>query len=176
MPVGLRMPITKDDAARAQRVLSRLAGRARNISGGLKVVGEALLKEQNSRFDRQEDPQGKKWQKLSPLTVMLRGGKTGPILKRSGALKQSGAYQVNGKQLRVGINTPYAAAQHYGATIKPKKGKALRIPVAAGIGVRNQAGGIYLKRVTIPPRPIVGFGPRDERAARDAIEDYLAVE
>jgi len=176
MPVELKMVLKKDDAGRARATLRLLSDRARNIEGGLKIVGEALLKEQNARFDRGEDPQGKKWQKLSPLTVMLRGGKSGPVLKRSGRLKQSGAWQVQGKTLKVGINTPYAAAQHFGAVIKPRKGKFLRIPVGAGIAGRNKAGGIYLKKVTIPARPIVGFGPRDEQAARHAIEDYLKVE
>lgn len=176
MPVQLKMVISKEDAERARVTLRLLADKARHIEKGLKSVGTALLKEQNSRFHRQEDPQGKKWQKLSLLTVMLRGGKTGPILRRSGNLMDSGAYQVAGKTLRVGVNRPYAAVQQFGATIKPTKRQALRLPYAAGVGGKNKAGGIYLKKVTIPPRPIVGFGARDEVAARHAIEEYLKTE
>ncbi|QLP98616.1 MAG: phage virion morphogenesis protein [Rhodoblastus sp.] len=145
--------------------------KAANPSAGLKLVGEALLREQNRRFQTQTDPDGRPWQPLAPLTVLTRGGATGPILRRSGQLMRSGAWQVSGATLRIGLNTIYAGVQHFGATIVPKNARRLAIPVPGGKPPVVMAG-----KVTIPARPIVGFGAKDEEAARGAIEGWLAVE
>ncbi len=176
------------ELAAAQKLLGRLARETANPSGGLKIVGERLLRVQNRRFETQRDPQGSPWAKLKPLTVLLRGS-SGPILRRSGNLMRSGAWQVSGATLRIGLNTIYAAVQQFGATITPKKGKMLAI----GIGSANIArsrGGLILgkasnahpnavvmaRKVTVPARPIVGFGPDDQKAAEEAITDWLEVE
>lgn len=186
--VEIRMHLNPADQAVVDRRLGELARKARNPTGGLKIVGEALLREQNRRFETQTDPSGKAWAKLKPLTVLLRGSSR-PILRRSGNLMRSGAWQVSGTTLRIGVNTIYAAAQHFGATIKPKKGKMLAIGIGnANIG--RSRGGLVLgktspqrpnpvvmvRQVTLPARPIVGFGPRDEKATEDAIADWLKVE
>lgn len=181
--VEIRTHLNPADQAAADRRLGELARKARNPSGGLKIVGEALLREQNRRFQTQSDPQGKPWAKLKPLTVLLRGSSR-PILRRSGNLMRSGAWQVSGLTLRIGLNTVYAAAQQFGATIKPKKGKMLAIGIgSANIGrsrgglVLGKSGGVVMARqVTLPARPIVGFGPRDEKATSDAVADWLEVE
>lgn len=165
-----------EEIARAQGTLRELSQRARNVSGGLKIVGEALLKNQLNRFRDQIDPQGKPWAKLRPLTVLLRGGATGPILRRSGQLMRSSNYQVSGTTLRLGISGVQAAAQQFGATIKPKKAKRLAIPIPAGVGGRNSASFAFPKKVTLPARPMVGFGPKDEAATRRAITQWLRVE
>lgn len=174
MSVGLSIRINGQDKAR--KTLKRLAGLAARPAGGLKVVGAALLKEQNRRFDAETDPEGKSWAPLAPLTVALRGGKTGPILRRSGQLKRSGNWRVSGSTLRVGVNTPYAAAQQFGATITAKRHPTLLIPMPAARGGRNKMSFARPKSVTIPSRPMVGFGPRDENATLDAVEDWLAID
>lgn len=185
---GIRARLDPADQARMDALLGRLARQSANLAGGLKIVGEALLREQNRRFQTQTDPQGKPWAKLKPLTVLLRGS-SGPILRRSGQLMRSGAWQVSGAVLRVGVNTIYAAAQHYGATIKPVNAKMLAIPIGKA-NIARSRGGLILgkatnarpsavvmaRKVTLPPRPIVGFGPRDQKATEDAIADWLEVE
>jgi phage gpG-like protein len=184
----IRMRLDAASLARAESVLAELSAKARNPSGGLKIIGGALLREQNRRFETGRDPDGRKWAPLKPLTVLLRGAR-GPILRRSGRLMQSGAWQVSGRTLRVGVNTIYAAAQHYGAVIKPKNGKMLAIPMGgANIGRsrgglvvgkpsnKHKGGVVMARQVTLPPRPIVGFGAKDETAARRAVAQWLAVE
>ena len=187
MSIEIRAHLDPRDQGRADAVLAELAAKTSNVSGGLKVVGEALLRVQNRRFQTQTDPSGKPWAKLKPLTVLLRGAR-GPILRRSGQLMRSGAWQVSGRTLAIGVNTIYAAAQHFGATIVPKNGRMLAIPIGvARIG--RSRGGLVLgksssahptsvvmaRKVTLPARPIVGFGDKDEQAARHATEDWLAV-
>mgnify|MGYP001766310905 CR=1 FL=1 len=168
MPVTIRAVLDPAAQARADAVLAELEGKLARPAAGLKLVGEALLREQNRRFQSQPDPDGRPWQALAPLTVESRGGAKGPILRRSGQLMRSGAYQVSGATLRIGLNTIYAAVQQFGATITPKKARRLMIPMPGGRVVGAA-------RVTIPARPIVGFGAKDEEAARGAIEDWLAV-
>ena len=168
MPVTIRAAVDASGLARADAALAGLAARLANPAAGLKIVGEALLREQNRRFETQSDPQGRPWQALAPLTVESRGA-SGPILRRSGQLMRSGAYQVSGATLRIGLNTIYAAVQHFGATITPKKARRLAIPMPGG----RFAGAM---KVTIPARPVVGFGDKDEAAARRALEAWLAVE
>ncbi|MCA0338480.1 MAG: phage virion morphogenesis protein [Proteobacteria bacterium] len=175
MAVEIRARLNAEDQVKADALLGELAGKTSNLAGGLKIIGEALLKEQNKRFETQTSPDGKPWEKLKPLTVATRGGATGPILRRRGHLMRSGAWQLSGTTLRVGVNTIYAGVQHFGATIVPKKAKRLAIPIPAGRGGRNKAGFVFAKKVTIPPRPIVGFGPKDELATRNAIADWLAL-
>lgn len=172
MTVELKMTMSEGDKKRALAVLEPLARAAENPSGGLKIIGEALLRTQNERFRSETDPTGKPWEKLSALTVELRGS-NGPILRRSGALMRSGAYQVSGRSLAVGLNTIYAGVQQFGATITPKRAQALFIPFKAGYGGSNSGGFIRAQKVTIPARPIVGFGDKDERAAKGAVEDWL---
>jgi phage virion morphogenesis protein len=188
MTLDIRLKIDAAGIARAEAVMAELSAKARNPSGGLKVIGEALLKAQRRRFETGTDPDGKKWAPLKPLTVLLRGAR-GPILRRSGALMKSSAYQVSGKTLRVGVNTIYAAAQQFGATIVPKKGKMLAIPMG-GARISRPRGGLVVgkatsrhpgkvvmaRQVTLPPRPMVGFGALDEAASRRAVAQWLAVE
>ncbi len=183
--VAIKTTLNAASLARAEAVMAELSAKARNPAGGLPLIGEALLREQNRRFQTGTDPDGRKWAPLKPLTVLLRGAR-GPILRRSGQLMRSGAWQVNGNTLRVGVNTIYAAAQHFGATITPKKGQMLAIPmggaritrvrgglVPGGGTNRHQGKVVMAKKVTLPPRPIVGFGARDEAAARRAVLAWL---
>lgn len=176
MSVKLKLTLSKEDERRATSMLKTLARKAQNVSAGLKNVGTALVQVTHDRFDSMTDPHGKAWQKLAPLTKEL-GGKDGSKLRRSGRLKSSVTFAVSGNVLRLGPNTIYAGVQQFGATIKPKKGRFLAIPVPKKKRNALGAGGfILLKKVTVPARPYIGFGPKDEKAAREVIEDYLAVE
>jgi len=159
-------------SAAATKALDELAAKSRNVAGGLKVVGEKLLKNQNDRFRAMEGPDGAKWPKLRPLTL-LTGGRNSSIMRRSGALMSSGNYRVGGSTLSIGISGVQAGVQQFGATIVPKKAKMLAIPRMAG---RPSKGFFFASKVTIPARPMVGFGPKDERATIQAVRQWLAIE
>lgn len=173
---GLRIIPDPDSMARAERELSRLARKTENLPGALRNIGEALLKTTHERFRNESAPDGSKWAPHSPLTLLLRGGKGG-ILRKSGRLMRSINYRVGSHVLRLGPNAPpYDAVQQFGATIKPKTKKTLAIPMPARRGSRNGAGFMFIKKAVIPPRPYIGFGPKDEAATLREIKAWLALE
>lgn len=167
MAVEIKLVLNDGEQQRVDRVLETLLAKAKDVNGALKNVGEALLQTTLERFSTQTDPEGHKWQPLSELTQKLRGSSS-PILNRTGRLKGSIVYQVEGSVLKLGPNTVDAAVHQFGATIVPKDKKALRIPV--------QSGGLFLKRAVIPARPYIGFGEKDEHAAMAAIDDWFSVD
>ncbi|MBH9981806.1 phage virion morphogenesis protein [Bartonella sp. B10834G6] len=168
MAVEIKLVLTDGEQQRVDRVLDHLLERAKDVSGALALVGEALLETTFERFSTQTDPAGNKWQPLSELTKKLRGSSS-PILNRTGRLKGSIVYQVDGNILKLGPNTIDAAVHQFGATIVPKDKKALRIPTGG-------EGGLFIKKAVIPSRPYIGFGEKDEQAALDSIEDWFDVE
>ncbi|MFG1409502.1 phage virion morphogenesis protein [Xanthobacter sp. VTT E-85241] len=175
MTATLAVTLDDDSRARADHILGQLADRAENVEGGLRNIGEALLKTTDERFANQQDPQGNAWVPLRPLTVDIRGS-SGPILTVSGRLRKSVSYEVSGGTLRLGPNAVGDAVQQFGATIVPRNASALRIPLPVGTGGRNAASAVFSLRVVVPPRPYIGFGPKDEEAAREAVEEWLEVE
>ncbi|PZU89075.1 MAG: phage virion morphogenesis protein [Chelatococcus sp.] len=144
--------------------LEKLIQRAERKSDLLKNVGEALLETTDQRFEDEKDPQGKAWEPLKPLTVELRGA-SGPILTLSGRLKGSLNYEVSGDTLRLGPSAIHGAVHQFGATIEGKNGP-LRMPMKGG-------GAKYARKVTIPARPYVGFGPEDEKATTETVQDWF---
>ena len=162
--IDLKIKLDERDAAAVDKVMTRLAQAARRPEGGLKNVGEALLEVTREQFASQTAPDGSKWAPLTPLTVRLRGA-SGPILTRSGRLKNSVNYSVGGSKLTFGLNTIDAAVHQYGATIKPKKARMLRLAGGGGVVV-------FARQVTIPAR----WGARAETAAREAVEEWLEAE
>ena len=173
---GLRIIPDPDSFARAERELSRLAGQTSNLPGALKNIGDALVVNTIRRFHTKQGPDGKAWAPHAPLSLKL-GAKPGSMLRRRGRLLGSINRQVSGSVLRVGANAPpYDRVQQYGATIRPKKGKFLRVPIPAQRGGRNGPSFMFLRKVTIPARPYIGFGSKDEAATLREITAWLAIE
>ena len=144
--------------------LEKLVKRAENKAGLLKNIGLTLLRTTEQRFKDQKDPQGKAWAPLKPITVELRGA-AGPILNRSGRLLDSLNVTVSGDTLKLGPSAIHGAVHQFGATIEAK-GKPLRMPMQGG-------GAKYARKVTVPPRPYVGFGPEDEKATTETVQEWF---
>lgn len=161
-----------------REMLEKIAAKARDKVGMLKTVGEAELNVTKERFGSKTAPDGSAWAPNAPLTLLLARG--GSMMRRSGGLIGSIVYEVSGTTLRLGPNKAYAAIQQFGGTVKAK-GKALRIPIPAGArfgpggSPAKGDGAIYLKSVTIPARPYIGIGPKDEEAILDAMEDWFDI-
>jgi len=196
-PVVIKINVA--DLAGAQAKVAQILDKVKDTAGLLEKVGEAERTVIHSRFDEKAAPDGSAWPANTPFTLMLAGGK-GSMMKRSGALKGSVNFQVAGSTLQIGPNRVYAAAQQFGATIKAK-GAALAIPIPAGtfmsakqasslgVGMKrrrgnkdgdggrsNKDGVLFLQKVTIPPRPYIGIGPKDEQAIEHSVIDWLSIE
>lgn len=161
----MEIRVSFNGAAAAETELNALMERTRDMNGALQSIGRRLVKVTRDRFGSQTDPDGKPWTPLSALTVALRGGSRRPILTRSGRLQGSVIYQVSEPRLELGSNTIDANVHQYGAVIRPVKaddGKA--------------EGFLRHRQVTIPARRFIGWGGKDQAAAKAGLEDWLAVE
>ena len=135
MSVEIKLVLNDEEQARVDRIIDQLVLKAKDISGALSNIGESLLQTTHDRFTTQTDPAGNKWQSLSALTINLRGS-AGPILNRTGRLKGSIVYQVDGNILKLGPNTVDAAVHQFGSTIVPRDKKMrLQLRVQWRIGL-----------------------------------------
>jgi len=132
-----------------------------------RIMGEVLLRNTQRRFRREVSPDGKKWPALSPVTLARRRSKRG-ILRDSGELFDSIHMQADERQAEVGtpLRHPKVLVHQHGATIRPKRAKALRIPGAG-------RSAIYAKKAVIPARPYIGISAEDAADAIEALEGWL---
>ena len=169
--------ITVPEKGGSGLALEWLEKRLKNPAPLLKIIGEADLKVIQARFASKTAPDGSAWAPNRPLTLLLARG--GAMMRRSNpGLLGSINYLVSGSVLTIGPSKTYAAIQQFGGTVTAKGG-ALRIPVPAGTMINgrrtNAAGGIFLKSITIPPRPYIGIGAKDIEAIGDAVEEYFTL-
>jgi phage gpG-like protein len=173
--MSITLSLKINGAEKASESLSKLALKAEDVPSFLKGLGVVLQRVTLDRFKSQTDPHGKAWQKLAPLTIAIRGN-SNPILTRSGILKSSINTQVSGSTLSIGSNLVYAAIQQYGGTIKAKNASGrLWIPTSSKAGNKTKRGFVTPQSVTLPPRPYIGFGHKDESATRFWVEDYFSI-
>jgi phage virion morphogenesis protein len=149
-----------DSIAAGFRALQKLG---HEPAGMLRAMGSELRTVTEHRFETARDPQGNAWKPWSPgyaaitkSISILRGG-----VVRRGSLMGSLTFDVQGHTLRLGSNKIYAAVHQFGATIVPKNAKALFFPM---MGASGHVFGVRAKKVTIPARPYLGFGPADRAA------------
>ncbi len=140
-------------------------------SGLLKAVGVALVEETQQRFDAGVDVWGTRWAPLLPAYAAIKRGPG--ILRASLMLQRSITFAVSGNTVSVGSNRVYAAVHQFGATIRPVRAKALAFRLG-GVGAKGRGGFVRAQSVTIPARPYLGFGPKDERAVLEVLQREVA--
>ena len=121
-------------------------------------IGRALVNDAKLNFRRQHDPEGNPW---APLK--LRAGR---ILSDTGRLRNSLSYKTGDDEVEVGTNVLYAKTHQFGATIKPKKAKALAFP-----GPNGKT--IFAKQVKIPARPFLGVEQRQVNKIHQVIDKWV---
>jgi phage virion morphogenesis protein len=121
----------------------------------LGAIGTGMVRNVHDRFQNATGPGGVAWQKLNDLYATT---KRGPGILRGagmrGGLMGSITRDVQGHELAVGTNKVYGAVHQFGATIVPKRAKALRFHMGGRL--------IVASSVTIPPRPYLGWDDEDE--------------
>ncbi len=115
---------------------------------------EYMVSETLERFEKEEDPQGQGWQKLSPVTQEIRAKKKkwpGQILQVDGVLKNSTFGEYGPMNMAVCNNSEHAAIHNFGGQ--------------AGRG----------KKVTIPKREFLGFGEKDMQYLKESLKDWIVL-
>lgn len=127
----------------------RLAAQRRNL---LNAVGETLVDGALERFEKEEDPEGKKWEPSARAWeqgLKSRRGRMGKTLQKTGRLRSSIDYATTQDSVLVGSNVEYARIHQEG-------GKA-------GRG----------HKATIPARPYLGISKADREDVEAVIQDYM---
>lgn len=126
-------------------------------------AGEILVNNTRDRLERGVDIYGSPFKPLSALTVSLKSKNKDKILIESGDLFRELTYQLvnGGKSLEYGSDRKYAALQHFGGVITPKKKKVLAFK------------GKFSKRVEIPSREFIGITPQDSEQILESISHLL---
>jgi len=139
-----------------------------------RIMGEVLLRNTQRRFRREVSPEGKRWPALSPVTLAARRSKRG-ILRDSGELFGSIHMQADARRAEVGtpLKHPKVLVHQYGASIRPKRAKALRIPGAGSVVPGRSHPDLFVKGVKVPPRPYIGIGREDAADVLEALEGWL---
>lgn len=154
---GARMTFKLKDK-QLRKELQRLARLDKDFTPLLKSIGEEYAGAGgiiNTRFKRQEDPDGDGWQPLSAKWVKRRQkkmpGSPLTILRMRGHLAGSINYQVNGGDLTIGTGS--------------------EVEAYAGV---HQFGSEDDKN--IPARPFLGFGNSDMDVVEEEVAVFLAGE
>lgn len=147
-----------------------------------KTLLSLMLGQKDALFEKSQDPNGTGWVKLSQKALARRMAKTPKkkrniepkILVDTGALRNSltdqsnpyGLRDTSADEVKLGTNVPYAAIHNYGGVINHP-------------GTKNGFGiGVEIKpyKITIPPRPFMGFGNEDSSRVSETIEHYMESE
>lgn len=132
---------------------NRLIELGENPGPGLEAIGRILKTRMQLGFKSGTDPQGRPWALLKV--------RSGQPLRDKGRLMNSIDYAVEGNAVEIGTNVAYALTHQKGATIEAKRARALRFFVAGKP--------VFVRKVTIPPRPLVPEGSLPAAWAEDAV-------
>ncbi|TFF20538.1 phage virion morphogenesis protein [Jiella endophytica] len=180
---GIR--ITVDDAA-VMGALSRLETRERGDA--MNAIGAYLVTATQQRFEREQGPDGKPWQRLSPRTANKRIGRSRRgyehILRVKSRLYSSITYRADAASLAVGTNVKYAAIQQLGGTMEqsarrqtiyqrydPKSGEIDQRFVKRSRSNFAREVDVKAHTITIPARPYLGISDEDRAELLEIIAD-----
>lgn len=169
--------------------LAALVARMEDTRPFLKDVGQLLMNSVQENFRREQAPDGTAWTPLSSATIRsrMRSRRSSKgILRRSGMLYGSIAWQLEGDEVRVGASTAYAAIHQFGGTIerKARTGTVWHGRLRKGVAGRRFAKktnktstatpvSIGAHKIIMPARPYLGVSAADERDILDAAERWL---
>lgn len=158
-----------------QKQLDRLSQKVGTIEPALKGIGETLMISTDNRFDKETDPDGKKWVAVKPSTRKRK--KHSKILTEQGHLRGDVHYQVDSNQLLLGVALAYGAIHQLGGEIK-QDGVTLHLK-GTGRNTRfaKKGKGDRTKQVNrtikMPARPFLGISKQDEADILDEVMLHL---
>lgn len=149
------MPVTIEvDDREILEVLQQLRDRVDDLSPAMNEIVGVMRDASQQAFENEADPvTGEKWEKLSPVTVLMRGGDAHPILQRSGDLARLQT-EYGRDYAMVGSPEIYAAMQQFGGITAPNS---------------------MIPGKKIPARPFLGLSDEDEREILEILQDHLSI-
>jgi phage virion morphogenesis protein len=153
------------------RELREMFARLTNLAPFWQDVGELLVVSTERRFGTQTGPDGAAWAPNKPITIAKWIGREGlegkkaeratarkRILRQSGALANSIAYQVGADGVQITSGLKYAGVMQFGA--------------AQGAFGRTRRNG-PIPWGNIPARPYVGISDKDRQGIAETLEEHL---
>lgn len=122
----MRINIKASGVSRLQQGLKGQLSRLNNLKPFWQLVGMYVQKRTvKERFDKEQSPDGVKWQALSPGRVKQRRRrhKSGQmkILQDTGELRRSIQYEAGNNYVRIGSNLKYARVHQFGSSKIPAR-------------------------------------------------------
>ncbi|KGQ31920.1 phage virion morphogenesis protein [Gallibacterium anatis] len=140
----------KLDDTKAIKVIDEIAKQLKQPRKLYGELGEELRKQHQTRIKKEMAPDGKKWKPLQSWYKKTK--KRGGILRATGELHNTLAYNIGADSLEFGSPVKYAPTHQFGAVIIPKRKKALAL----------QGGELgFAKKVNVPSRPWLGVSEDD---------------
>lgn len=190
MTPGASFTVEVDDRE-IREALDAILARMEDTRPFLQDIGQLLMNSVQENFRREQAPDGTPWTPLRPGTIKdrLRARRSAKgILRRSGMLYGSIAWQLEGDGVRVGASTAYAAIHQFGGSIdrKARSGTVWHGRLRKGVAGRRFAKKtnktstatpvqIGAHTITMPARPFLGVSPTDERRILEAAERWLSL-
>lgn len=138
-----------------RQILDELQHKLGDASEAMDEIGALVELSVKRNFEDEGRPQ--RWPKSR--RAQAEGGQT---LSDSGRLRNSFSHKAGPFAVTVGTNVKYASIHHFGGTIRPRSGKALRTP----FGPRA--------KVSMPARPFLLLQEQDKAAIARVLRGYLA--
>ena len=140
-----------------------------DMSDVMNDIGRFLVASTKRRFDDTEAPDGSQWAPRSPVTLAIYArekAKFGPVLHKSGVLRQSINHSYGPDEVTVGTNVIQAAVMQFGAA---------QGAFGASIG-KDKKGRDHFHSIpfgNIPARPFIGLSDSDRTGVLDIIGEWL---
>lgn len=151
---GASIEVRIEDRDHARAFFARLQHMMSDTTPVMKIIGTGLVGNIQRRFSGPRD-----WPPLNPAYAATKRNRH--MLVESKALRDSISEQAGNDYVRIGTNKVYAAIQHFGGVIRPKKASHLFFKLGSGY--------VRAKSVTIPARPWLTIEPEDEEMIAEII-------
>lgn len=155
--ISLDVRINDLDLQRGLRARFRAAS---DLSPAMDEIGEMLVSSVIERFEREEDPDGKPWEKSARASA--EGGQT---LTDTAILKGSITHDTHSFHVDVGSVEKYSAIHQFGGTIRPTNGEWLLFQV--------QGKWCMVREVEMPQRAYLGINAQDNARAIAILARHL---
>lgn len=152
------------DIGPLKRMISNLSNLDKK--GINRALAEALRTSTVERFEREKDPEDKKW--IASIRASSESGKT---LSKSGDLKNSIKDESSEAGVAIGTNSIYAATHQFGDEGRTIRAKDNKKPLRFKIGGNWKAAKVVT--VDIPKREFLGISQDDMAEIRATIEDAI---